>query len=58
MKAIKNDRASYVARSVIGGAKSCASTAKSDPEKKRDDFRVDSMGYFNWQRTAKSQVKR
>lgn len=52
MKLIKNDRASYKTRAVIGGAKSLSDTSKAK-NRERTDFRVDSCGYFIWQGSNK-----
>ena len=46
MKTIKNDRASYRSRAVIGGLKEAKTPKKEDP--KRQDFDVDSRGYLVW----------
>lgn len=47
MKAVKNDRASYVTRAIKGGAKS--SNSPNVPKVGiKADFIVDQFGYFVW----------
>lgn len=52
MKPVKNDRASYKTRAVIGGAKSLSDTGKVK-SRECSDFRVDSTGYFVWKGSSK-----
>jgi len=53
MKSVKNDRASYRTRAVIGNPKAVGFVA-GDRDNNRPDFVVDRNGYFIW---PKSPVK-
>ena len=57
MKTIKNDRASFRTRAVIGGSKTGVATEKSR-ELNRQDFRVDERGYFSWGDDKKSGTRK
>jgi hypothetical protein len=56
MKSLKNDRSSYKSRSLIGNPKPLA-PASSVKGTDRNDFAVDSNGYFIWRKPASMSRK-
>lgn len=50
MEKVKNRRASYLSRSVIGGSKRVAENKRKKETESNVDFVVDRFGYFIWRR--------
>lgn len=47
---IRNEKAKYQTRSVLGGANVTAPISKEGVLRPRDNFKVDAAGYFVWPR--------
>jgi len=50
---VKNVKARYITRAVIGGAKTDAMTKIQSFNHKRRQFRLDAEGYFVWDKDRK-----